>query len=67
MIGHGELGENFVAAHLTPAALAHQQVSHRHALGLPRTVEDHIRGFDLADCHATLERGAGESNVVRAL
>src|SRR2546425_7484749 len=59
LLGHGEPGEELVAAGLTPAALAHQQVGHGHALRLPRTVDDHLGDVDLAERHPALELGAG--------
>src|SRR5438132_14003522 len=59
LLGHGELGEELAAAGLTPAALAHQQVGHGHALRLPRAVDDHLRDVDLAGRHLALELGAG--------
>ena len=67
LLGHRDLGEELAAAGLTPAALAHQQVGDRHALGLPRAVEDHLGDVDLAVGDAPLELGAGEADLVGAL
>src|SRR5437762_9673361 len=54
-LGDGELGEEPVAAGLTPSALAHQQVGDRHALRLPGTVDDHLGDVDPAERHLALE------------
>src|SRR5438552_7290060 len=64
LLGHGQLGEELVAAGLTPAALADQQVGHRHAVRLPRAVDDHLGDVDLAGGHPALELGAGEADLV---
>ena len=55
-----------MAAGLTPAALADQQVGHRHAVRLPRAVDDHLGDVDLAGGHPALELGAGEADLVGA-
>jgi hypothetical protein len=65
-LGHGELGEELAAAALSPAALAHQQVDHGHAVGLPGTVEDHLRDADLARGDPALQLGAGQAHLVGA-
>src|SRR5437868_12191265 len=66
LLGHGESGKQPVAAGLTPAVLADQEVSHRHAARLPRAVDDHLGHVDLAGGHPTLELGAGEADLVGA-
>src|SRR5207248_3324514 len=66
LLGHGEPGEELAAAGLTPAALAHQQVRHRHAVRFPGAVDDHLGDVDLAGGHPALELGAGQADLVGA-
>jgi hypothetical protein len=54
-----ELGEELAAADLTPAALAHEQLGHRHAARLGGAVQDHLGDFDVAERNSALEPGAG--------
>ena len=59
LLGDRQLGEEFAAAGLTPAALAHQQVRDGHAVGLPGRVEQHLSDVDLPGRDPALELGAG--------
>ncbi len=54
-----QLVEQFAAAACSPSALAHQQVSHRHAVRLPGALEDDLSSVELSCCHPPLELGAG--------
>src|SRR5439155_23159809 len=66
LLGHGEPGEELVAAGLTPAALADQQVGHCHAVRLPLAVDDHLGDVALAGGPPALALGAGEAAAVAA-
>jgi hypothetical protein len=59
-------GEKFSAFHVTPPALAGQQVPDRSACGLGGGIKDQCRCRDLLGREALLELGPGGSDLVRA-
>src|SRR5205814_10145661 len=59
-------GQEAPAASLAPAPLAHQQVSDRHAGGLPGAAQDDVGDVYLVGRHPALELGPGEADLVGA-
>src|SRR5919197_5621007 len=73
-IGHGTDGlvlrhrdalKELAAPRVPPSTLTGEQFGYRHALRLPRRVEDHVGDADLPDRHAALELRARQANGVR--
>src|SRR2546425_12319776 len=58
LLGHGEPGGELVAAGLTPAALAHQQVGHGHSVRLPGAADDQLGDVDPPERHPARELAA---------
>ncbi|MGH2852943.1 MAG: hypothetical protein ACRDLF_01965 [Solirubrobacteraceae bacterium] len=56
---HLQLDEQFAAAALSPSALAHQQIGHRHAVRLPGAFEDDVDDVEFPCRDPPLELGAG--------
>jgi hypothetical protein len=56
---HRKLSQEFAAAILSPPVLTHEQVRDRHALCLPRAMEDHLRDIELSGGNLALELRAG--------
>src|SRR3954452_6618256 len=67
VLRHRDVLKELPAPGVAPPTLAREQVGDRHALRLPRCVEDDIGGADLPDRHATLELRARQTDGVRPL
>src|SRR5688500_16513380 len=66
VLGHPQRDEQASAAGAPPTALAHEQVTDRHARGFPRAVEDYLTRRDLLSGYLALQIGAGQPHPIRA-
>src|SRR5919198_4875260 len=67
VLRHRDALKELAAARVAPATLTGEEVGDRHALRLPRRVEDHIGDADLPNRHAALELRARQPDGVRPL